>query len=104
MKLTIEQIRELIREELNNFTNENLDAGDMAQEYYPAPSPAFEEWESAVLRYNAEDVQFDPELRYEAAQAAEEAAYAALDAGAEGEMADEISDFLNQLYASGDLN
>ena len=103
MELTTEKIRQLILEEIKNLSRE----GHMPMGDSNMPSPAvmaYKDFKSKVLRYMAGDVQYDAELRFDAAQSAEEAAYAALDAGAEGEMADEISSFLNDLYASGDLD
>ena len=107
MKITDKQIRQIIKEELHKLSNESIDAGDMAQKFYPAASPkdeAYGNWKSAVLRYMSDDVQYDAEQRFEAAEAAEEAAYAALDSGLSKEDADEVGDFLDNLYASGDLN
>ena len=117
MKITDKQIRQIIKEELRKLSNESIDAGDMAQKFYPAASPkdeAYDNWKSAVLRYMSDNVQYDAEQRFEAAEAAEEAAYAALDSlpkGPEVELsfedeqaAEEIGNFLDQLYASGVLN
>ena len=107
MKLNRETLKQIIKEELRKLSNESMDAGDMAQKYYPAASPkdeAYGNWKSAVLRYMSDDVQYDAEQRSEAAEAAEEAAYAALDNLPKGPEADEIGNFLDQLYASGDLN
>ena len=107
MKLSKEQIRAMIMEELQNLKNESMDHGEMAQKYYPAPSmedEAYGEWKSALLKYMADDIQGDPVQRTEAATEAEELAYAALENLPDGPEADEIGDFLNQLYASGDLD
>ncbi len=103
MKLTTEKIRQMIMEEIRNLSMEGhmpMGAEDMAS---PA-SMAYKNFKSEMMRYMADDVQYDAELRMDAAESAEDAAYAALEAGAEGDMADEISNFLNDLYASGDLN
>lgn len=116
-----------IRQELNppavDFGNlfekedDMMDHGEMAQRYYPALSPEEEEEEktlaqkaydnfiSAKLTYEADNVQYDAELRYEAAVEADKAALAA-DKYFDPKSPEgiEIGNFLNDLYASRDLD
>ena len=117
MKLTKNQLRRIIKEELRNLSNEAIDHGEMAQHYYPAASPeeekegeenlaqkAYDDFISAKLKYEADDVQYDAVERYKAAVKADKAALAA-DKYFDPKSPEgiEIGNFLNELYASGDL-